>query len=362
MNKKHRELWWFYIILIFLNLSCIASVIILLKKYWKFRIREFYFTLITIFMILTYVTRIIDVIYVWVAEPDTLFNKNHINHHYKIMEHTKVLVSFPPILFNGFSILGYSFRWTNFCVMTTAQASLNERKVVTKENFVKWVYLLTISVLFIIYIAAVIFQKILIACFISTSSVLLFSGILLLFVSNYFLYVLKRDKRELYEQKACAVRTYTIIISLCMIYGSFNLIFDLCVNTGKTDTSTLSQIDDILMMTWFFTELLPSISIMIVLWKSYKEILLYRTLRTSLCGDVASKSCIETILKEDYEEEESIRKLIAKQPSSALSGIGSFKAASWNHSGGLEYSYYRSTSQGEDRSGAGKPQPYLTYY
>mmetsp|Transcript_34595 Transcript_34595/g.34230 ORF Transcript_34595/g.34230 Transcript_34595/m.34230 type:complete len:111 (-) Transcript_34595:47-379(-) len=110
------------------------------------------------------------------------------------------------------------------------------------------------------------------------------------------------------------------------------------------------------MISCYFTELLPSVAIMVVLWKSYKEMKNMKAMRGSIFSEDTDFD--QQFKQGETSDEEFLKQnLLITRTGSAFHETGTYKQTSWDFSN----SVLKSTSREDpgERSGS---ESFLTYY
>ncbi|CAI2367330.1 unnamed protein product [Moneuplotes crassus] len=328
------------VVVIILNAFCLIAIGILARNYWKIKIREFYFRAIILFLVIAYLVRISAMIYVFFG-PEKNWEYN--SQSDKVVPLGRNWLIYGPIVLHTFSIFTYSCRWTSFCIMTTAQISIREKRIKTQQCLVKVAYISVISLCFIIYVVYPFTIKsklnILPGFMIALN---LICPLLLLFVANYFLCILKNNERFLYKQKATPIRIYTSLIAFWLLVRCSGLALDFYVQMmgldHKDPSYTLINVNDYVWLTCYFTELFPSISIMIVLWKSFKEMQIILAKKEN---KIQTKTESDgSLVKRDNADETALlqKQLLKTKPTSDF--IDEEEKGSIKHSSFLSYSLF----------------------
>lgn len=178
------------------------------------------------------------------------------------------------MVFHGLTGLSYIFRWSSYWVFTTATRNIDESRVSNKLKALK----ISFFILWVLYILLFVFSSLLsrnrIIYELSISVTFLYwgSAVALIGVSSYFLWILKYHKYSFYLRKQATIRTYTILIGVWLLVRGLTTVYDLSMQIINVAEGSVAQaVWDIMMMGCYFTEIIPSLIITYILWKSYKE-------------------------------------------------------------------------------------------
>lgn len=263
-----RQLIPLFVVVWALNFACAVFIIIFGVKFRKLKIKEFYHKFIVWFLIIACLSRILELMVLTIGKPDRKFNRadayNPIHESYLI---------YTPVVFHGLTGLAYVFRWSSYCVFTTAIDDLEEAKVNKKLTWLKWTFLIISGwyIILLIIDGIVIRKRSMYELKVFNISIYIGSSIALLIVSNYFLRSLRKLRYQMYLEKHTIVRRYTLVISIWLIIRGANDLLDLLTQKFYGNHVSVKLANDISMMTWYFTEITPSFVITYILWKSYKE-------------------------------------------------------------------------------------------
>ena len=282
---KNKHVVYSAILAGIINFILIVVLIRIAYKYYKIRINEFYHRSIIFFLLMAYIVRIVELIYVFYTEWERDYND------YKDKDSPLIrrLLVYGPITLHGVAGMSYLFRWYNYWIMTRAKKTISENKIAARILCLKSVYIIKTSLVLSSIILLNVFLKDPITMIVILLVVYMGSAIGLIVTSSYFLWILKANHYSLYRSKSRTIRSYTLIISIWMILRGSSTISDLIFQTiGYSKHPTLEILNDIGMMLWYFTELFPSIGILFVLNRSYQEM---RNLRgTDSTTNTESKS------------------------------------------------------------------------
>jgi hypothetical protein len=97
------------------------------------------------------------------------------------------------------------------------------------------------------------------------------SPIFLAVIVKLFLNKLKSNAPNIYK-RAKVARTYVAIIAVSLVLRGLSIVFDFIVgHIPNSSNKAWWTINDIQLIAFYFIETVPSIIIIVVLWKSYKN-------------------------------------------------------------------------------------------
>lgn len=251
-----------------LNVVLIAWAIYLVYLNRKVHANEFYRIIILVIVSLAYISRIILFIYLWVSYPDQRFNRDEGTAKNDFL---RSFLIYSAALLHPLGAYAYLNRWAGYLWLTAAKHTVDERKIARRIIWIR------IS-LFILATVSLIF--LLIKCFVPSFTFALTIYLLLLYLAippillvvvYLFLNRLKQNLPKLYR-KAVVARVYSVGISAVLVFRGFSILLDLILHyVEESNHKGLFLFNDILQLSFYFIETFPSIVIIIVLWRSYKE-------------------------------------------------------------------------------------------
>lgn len=273
-----------------LNVALIICAVYLVYLNRKVRTNEFYRIMILGMVSLAYISRITLFIYLCVRYPNLRFNRDEGTPKQDFLRNFLI---YSAALLHPLAAYAYISRWAGYLWLTAAKHTVDEYKIARR---IRWI---RIS-LFILTVISFIF--LLLKCFVygvtfALTIYLLFLYLatppILLAVVYLFLKRLKQNLPKLYR-KAYVARIYSVGISAVLIFRGLSILLDLVVHhVEESENKGLFLFNDILQLSFYFIETFPSIVIIIVLWRSYKE---------TRCL-TSSKECLdqtETLLRDQW--------------------------------------------------------------
>ncbi|CAI2373994.1 unnamed protein product [Moneuplotes crassus] len=273
----YRQLWPITGTTLFLNFVLMICLMAITLKYWKRGIKEFYFCAIVLFLMLAYITRVVELSFNYFHESDKEFN---ILTDDKVDLFQQYIVRL-PIFLHGISMLSYLFRWISFCIIAKAKScsrstlmSGRPEKGQSSLLKLKVIYITLIGLLFAgLFAIPAINKGMRKYVRIEVIAIDVLTGLMLLVVCNYFLYLLKKELEVLYEKKATTIRILIWVISASIFFRSASCILDTIrqFSSEKYSNSTFNKINGVGLLACYYVETFPSIGVLLVLTLSYKQ-------------------------------------------------------------------------------------------
>jgi len=229
-----------------------------------------------LFVSIAYMLRITEYIYYCVKHPKDEFNRPLENHKY---DNVAVFLAYSPVVFYGLGGLSYTCRWIHYYLLTTV-TTLEEQDKADKLVLVNRIGFGIIILLSFGFTILVTYNGEFELSSITFLIIFYFTvAVLLILVINMFLHKLKIYIYYVYERKKKIIMLYSYLLASLLIFRSVSLIIDQVLQRSIQDNKdeenknkALKTFDDIIMLSFYFIELTPSIIIIIVLWKSNNEL------------------------------------------------------------------------------------------
>ena len=280
-----RDLLIPFIVVWVIDFICSLLIIVFAVKYKQLGVKEFYHKFIVGFLIIAYYVRITELIFILSQRGDTEFNRRF-GHKNRF----EFLLVYLPLLFHGLTGFAYLFRWSSYLVLTTAKREIDEQHVLKRVKLLKIVFVTTWITLLVMVLVICLGMYPSYIFSIAMISFYFITAVLLVVVTNVFLFKLKCNKISAYRAKKWTIRCYTLTIGIWLVFRATNETFELIMqDTLDERPKTLQIIVDFIVLSSFFTELIPSLLINYVLWRSYLEMKYQR--ENSLYRSRSDKDC-----------------------------------------------------------------------
>ena len=172
----------------------------------------------------------------------------------------------------------YLFRWLGYYALTKARSSIRESKI-TKYMFCFPTAFIVLTFLSIIFVVLQSKFKGTLAILFGVYLIVIYTlvAILILIVVSLFLRKLKENNCKIFYEKKKSVWYYWFVIWVLLFSRAVSLIIDIIVQEKiETTSDDVKLFNDIVQLIFYYVELIPSIIIILALYKSYKEAILVR--------------------------------------------------------------------------------------